>query len=375
MSFSAEYFKDVQPALEVLSQFGVIMLMLLSGLLTDYRTFKRNQKASIFIGTMGVIVTFFLVFIPLQFVIGPLYEMSTLVNVFIAAILSNTAIEICAGILLHSKRPKLRAVIIGASFIDDIIAVYLIGIVSTIVYSGEAPTLEEIMILSVKVIAFLAISLLVVSTLIERGFDKIMHGRGKVTLTVTLIMAFSFAMVASLLGLHEVIGAYIAGLIIGKWGERIGPMLKRRIAWEKLKEDIDTPLRAIFSPLFFGFIGISIILPPALSNNENGGEIALFAELPVALPLIIIILLLAVLGKIIGCGAAAKFMKFTNEESLTLGCAMCGRGALELVLLSFGRNAGLIDDRIFITMVMVTIITVFLTPILYSYTERRIREG
>jgi Kef-type K+ transport system membrane component KefB len=268
----------------------------------------------------------------------------------------------------------MRAVIIGASFVDDIIAVYLIGIVSTMVYSetpGQLPSLNEIGILSVKIIAFLGISLVIASALIEKGFDKIMHGRGKITLTVTLITAFSFAIVASLLGLHEVIGAYIAGLIIGKWGERVGPMLRRRIAWEKLKEDIDTPLRAIFSPLFFGFIGLSIILPTA---DDSTTDIVLFNELGNALPLIIIILILAVFGKILGCGTAAKIFKFTNEESFALGCAMCGRGALELVLLSFGRNAGIIDDTIFISMVMVTIITVLLTPIIYTMAEKRIKE-
>jgi Kef-type K+ transport system membrane component KefB len=372
MTFSSQYFIDSLPSLSVLSQFGVIMLMLLSGLMTDYRTFIKNEKASIFIGTMGVIVTFILVFFPMQFIIGPMFgSEETIVNLFIAAILSNTAIEICAGVLLHSKRVKLRAVIIGASFVDDIIAVFLIGIVSTMVYTGQPPLIEDIAILSIKVMAFLVVSLLVVSALIEKGFDKIMHGGGKITLTVTLIMAFSFAIVASLLGLHEVIGAYIAGLIIGKWGERIGPMLKRRIAWQKLKEDIDTPLRAIFGPLFFGFIGLSLIMPSIEEPTEN---IALFTEISTAFPLVIIILVLAMLGKIIGCGSAAKFFKFSNEESLALGFAMCGRGALELVLVSFGYSAGIIDETIFITLVLVTIVTVLLTPILYTIAERRMKD-
>jgi Kef-type K+ transport system membrane component KefB len=372
MTFSSQYFIDALPSLAVLSQFGVIMLMLLSGLMTDYRTFIKNEKASIFIGTIGVIVTFLLVFIPMQFIIGPMFGVDeTIVNLFIAAILSNTAIEICAGVLLHSKKTKLKAVIIGASFVDDIIAVFLIGIVSTMVYTGKPPLIEDIAILSIKVIAFLAISLLVASALIEKGFDKIMSGGGKITLTVTLIMAFSFAIVASLLGLHEVIGAYIAGLIIGKWGERVGPMLKRRIAWQKLKEDIDTPLRAIFGPLFFGFIGLSLIIPSIEEPNNN---ITLFSEITTAFPLVVLILVLAVLGKVIGCSSAAKLFKFSNEESLALGCAMCGRGALELVLVSFGYGAGIIDETIFITLVLVTIITVLITPILYTIAERRMKD-
>jgi len=373
---SAQYLIDTSPALEVLSQFGVIMLMLLAGLMTDYRTFRKNQKASIFIGVIGVIVTFFMVFLTLEFIIGPYFGTSTLVNLFIAAILSNTAIEICAGVLIHAKKPKLAAVIIGASFVDDIIAVFLIGIVSTMVYTGQTPTVNEIFNLSIMIIAFLAISLVVVSAFIEKVFDKVMPGRRKISLTITLIMGFTFAIIAGLLGLHEVIGAYIAGLIIGKWGERIGPMLKRRIAWEKLKADIDTPLRAVFGPLFFGFIGLSVVLP--MIKVENSDVVSIITptidQIVYVIPFILIILLLAVLGKIIGCGTSAKVFKFSNQESLALGCAMCGRGSLELVLISFGRGAGIIDDTVFITLVLVTVITVIITPIMYTLAEKKIEE-
>jgi Kef-type K+ transport system membrane component KefB len=239
--------------------------------------------------------------------------------------------------------------------------VFLIGIVSTMVYSGKPPDLASLAVLSAKVIIFLVALLLVASKLIEIIYDKLMGGRSKITLTVTLIITFLFAIIASILGLHEVIGAYIAGLIIGKWGEHIGPMLKRRIAWEKLKADINTPLRAIFGPLFFGFIGLSIIFPS-------------IEKAPNLIPLIVIILVLAIAGKVIGCGVGAKIFKFSNEESLALGCAMCGRGALELVLLSFGHEAELIDGTLFTAMVMVTIMTVIITPIIYTIAERRIES-
>lgn len=347
--------------LQVLSQFGVLMLMLLSGLMTDYKTFLENRHASIFIGALGVAVTFILIYIPLQFFIAPLYNLSPLAILFIAAILSNTAIEICASILLHSRRPKLKAVIIGASFVDDIIAVYLIGIVSAIAYSGQVPTFNSIVLLSVEIIIFLIVSLVIATYFIEKIFDKLV-GRQRITLTVALIVGFIFAIISNLIGLHEVIGAYIAGLIIGKWGEHVGPMLKRRIAWEKLKADIDTPLRAIFGPLFFGFIGLSVVFP-AMNNLTE------------VIPLILILVILALVGKIIGCSIGAKIFDFSNEESLTLGCAMCGRGALELVLVSFGREAGIINDAVFTTLVLVTIITVIITPILYTLAERNIKDS
>jgi Kef-type K+ transport system membrane component KefB len=187
-----------------------------------------------------------------------------------------------------------------------------------------------------------------------------MGGQSKMTLTATLIVAFLFAIIASLIGLHEVIGAYIAGLIIGKWGEHIGPMLKRRIAWGKLKTDIDTPLRAIFGPLFFGFIGISVVI-------EEAGEILNI------IPLVLLLTVLAILGKVIGCGLGARIFRFSKRDSWTIGCAMCGRGALELVLLSFGRSIDLINDTIFTALVLVTILTVIITPLIFSLSERWIK--
>ena len=210
--------------LRVLSQFGVLMLMLLAGLMTDYKVFLNNRHASISIGACGVLVTFSLIFLPMHFVIGPIYNLSLLTNLFIAVILSNTAIEISARVLLHSRRLKLKAVIIGASFVDDILAVFMIGIVSTFAYYGEIttvgnlifdeiPPMVNFIILAVEVILFLVISLLVASIIIDRIFDKLVGSPSKLTLTVTLIVAFLFAIIARGIGLHEVIGAYIAGLI------------------------------------------------------------------------------------------------------------------------------------------------------------------
>ena len=107
--------------------------------------------------------------------------------------------------------------------------------------------------------------------------------------------------------------------------------------------------------------GVSIIIPS-------------MDQIVHVIPFIIIILLLAVFGKIIGCSTAAKVFKFSNQESFALGCAMCGRGALELVLISFGRGAGIIDDTVFITLVIVTVITVIITPIMYTLAEKRIED-
>jgi Kef-type K+ transport system membrane component KefB len=336
------------------------MLMLLAGLITDFESFSENKISSIVIGAIGVIVSFVLVFLPIRFLFG----LDFLPSLFIAAILSNTAIEVCAGIMIDSSNQRLKNVVLGASFVDDIIAVFLIGIVSPMVFvEGETIQVADIAWLAVRVILFLFIVLVVVSKLIERVFDRIHKGTEeyKWMLTSTFILTFFFALTATWVGLHYVIGAYIAGLIVGKWGSKVGPLLRRRITWRKLVEDINPPLRAIFGPIFFGYIGLSTSIILAKGNIELG----------VVGPLIIVLALTVFLGKILGCGIGARLCKFTSSESLTIGTAMCGRGALELVLLSFGLEIGVISEQQFISLVIVTLITIVLTPILYTMTLKR----
>ncbi|UCG70815.1 MAG: cation:proton antiporter [Thermoplasmata archaeon] len=345
--------------LEYFSQFGILMLMLLAGLITDFESFAENKMSSIIIGAFGVVVTFIIVFLPLRFLLG----IGSLPSLFIAAILSNTAIEVCAGILIHSDNQKIKNVVLGASFVDDIIAVFLIGIVSSLVFLGGTLQLMDMAWLGLRVIIFIFVSLIVVSVLLEKLFDRLHKGTEevKLMLTTTFILTFLFALVATWTGLHYVIGAYIAGLIVGKWGSKVGPLLRRRITWRKLVEDIDTPLRAIFGPIFFGYIGLWVSF--IISEGKSP-----FWEVA---PLVLILTILAFSGKIAGCGLGARICRFQKSESLVIGTAMCGRGALELVLLSFGLEIDIITGPQFTALVLVTIITILITPILYTLSLRR----
>jgi Kef-type K+ transport system membrane component KefB len=352
-------FQDALPLeeLEVFSELGILMLMLLAGLTTDFEAFRENKMGSVVVGSLGVVVTFFIVLIPIYIFLGPLYKINFVSALFIAAILSNTAIEVSAAVLMDSKRVNLKAVIIGASFVDDILAVFLIGLVSPMAFNEKVPAIEDILFLSALVLVFLVVTLVFATKIFEIIFNKLKGREGKITLTATLITGFGFAFIASIIGLHEVIGAYIAGLIIGKWGSEVTPTLRRRIAWENLKYDIDTPIRAIFGPLFFGFIGISVAMT---------GRI----DLIMAVPLIAIFLVLAVAGKVLGCGLGAKLSGFNKDDSVMIGFAMCGRGALELVLVNYAFSIDLIDETIFTALVVITVLTVIITPILYNLVSK-----
>ncbi len=347
--------------LMLFSQFGIIVLMLLSGLLTDFRAFEEQKGASILVGVLGVIFSVFLIFATLMaFGIG--FQSS----LFISVVLSNTAVEVCATILLKSGASKrIHAIIMGASFVDDIIAVFLIGVVGSMTMGNEV-SLISILWLSVKVIVFIAITLILLPYLLERFsiIDKLIGSgpqREKVLLTFTLLFAILMGIVAMYSGLQVVIGAYIGGLIIGKWGSKIGPMLKRRVAYEDLIDDISSYSHALFTPLFFGYVGI--VLGDVI--KDFGLDVSLVS-------LIVVLVLVALAAKFVGCALGAKLSGLDRRESGYVGIAMGGRGALEMVLLTIGYEKGIISASLFASVVIVTLLTVILTPVLFSLYERKL---
>jgi len=346
--------------LMLFSQFGIIVLMLLSGLLTDFRSFQEYKTSSIVVGILGVLFSMSFIFLTL-WVMGIDLQSS----LFISVVLSNTAVEVCATILLKSNASKkIHAIIMGASFVDDIIAVFLIGVVGSLTL-GEEISIWSISFLSVKVILFIVSTLLLIPYIFEKVsvVDKLIGSgpqREKVLLTFTVLFAILMAIAAMYSGLQVVIGAYIGGLIVGKWGSKVGPMLKRRIAYEELIDDISSYSHALFTPLFFGYVGI--VLGEVMSNL--GFDTSLIY-------LIIILTIMALLGKFLGCGLGAKIFHLDNRAAGYVGIAMGGRGALEMVLLTLGYEKGIISASLFASVVIVTLLTVILTPILFSLYERK----
>ncbi len=348
--------------LKIFSQFGIIILMLLSGLLTDFHAFLENKITSILVGMLGVAMSMALIFTSL-YALG--YTWIT--SLFISVVLSNTAVEVCARVLMRKQlSKKTHAIIMGASFVDDIIAVFLIGMVGSIAL-GENLTTSYLIIISSKLVLFITLSLILVPYLMER-YRVIDHligtgpQREKLLLTFTFLFAILFAIVAQYSGLQSIIGAYIAGLIIGQWGSKVGPLLRRRVAYEDLVDDIEPMSHAVFTPLFFGYVGLQ--LGSILSKFSMGLK---------GLIVVIVVTIMAILGKFIGCGLGAKLRGVSGGESAFIGLAMGGRGALELVLLSIAYEKNIIDGEMFAAVIIVTLLTVVLSPVLLTTYERHVR--
>ncbi|MCD6461520.1 MAG: cation:proton antiporter, partial [Thermoplasmata archaeon] len=340
-------------------------------LTTDYHLFRRHKRESIAVGIGGVAASFAITFIPLYCINTYILHLEPVMGfasaLFISAVLSNTAIEICAKLFMTSEG-RMKTVVIGASFVDDVVAVFLIGVVSSTVLLDTPPDAYQLSWLTIKVVLFLAGSFFVFYYVIEKVFNSLLTSlvkRERYPLTATIIAGFSLALLARPFGLHEVIGAYIAGLMIGRWGSQVGPMLKRHLVWDNLIKEIDPPLRAIFGPLFFGYVGL--VFSRFIIENSTMS--------PTSVLLAVVLLATALSGKLLGCGGAALTLGFSRKESVAVGAAMGGRGSLELVLLLYGLGAGAITDSQFTAVVLATLGTVVLTPLLYDMALKRMERG
>lgn len=339
--------------LKVLSEFGLLMMMLYMGLTSNFSSIASNKAKAITVAGLGVAFSFFLGFSTVY-----LFGKGLAAAIFVGVTLGNTAIEVTSGVLLKSRVGKeISSILMGAAFADDIMAVYLIGII-TAMTQGEL-ALFPLVVLTIKIAIFIAAVLLLSEYIFKRSvrFYGILRNLN-IFFTFTIILTFFLAIVAERVGLHQIIGAYLAGLTISRLRERRDPLVLSKIKLNELIGDLQVVLTEFFMPLFFIYVGLMF----NLSLNE----------LNVAL--IVLLYLAAVLGKLLGCGLGMRAFGFDWKSAMLVGIGMGGRGSLELAILKFGIEEGLIDQGLFATIVIVSMLTAVTTPQFFKLYLSRIRE-
>ncbi|ANF22345.1 cation:proton antiporter [Thermococcus piezophilus] len=336
--------------LSVLAEFGLIMMMLYMGLTSNFSAIAQNTKKAVMVAVLGVAFSFILGFATVEF-----FGKSTSAAIFVGVTLGNTAIEVTSSILVKERvKREISSILMGAAFVDDILAVYLIGII-TAMTKGSLDA-RSLGILTIKIFLFIAIILLISELVFKRShwFYSIVKNLN-VFFTFTLILTFSLAIIAEKVGLNQIIGAYLAGLTISRLRERKDPLVVTRIKLNELIEDLQVVLTEFFIPLFFIYVGL-MFNPPLAS---------------ISLALIGTLYLAAVLGKLIGCGLGSRLFGLSWKDSILVGIGMGGRGSLDLAILTFGLNTGLIDQTIFASVIVVSMMTALTTPLFFkTYIKR-----
>lgn len=324
--------------IQKLAELGVIVLMFTAGLETDINQLKKTGKASFIIAVLGVII-------PLAggFFIASIFnkgnDVNTILqNVFIGIILTATSVSITVETLKEMGKLNTRAgnAILGAAIIDDILGI----IALTITTSLADPSINVIIVLAKIVMFFIFAGF--AGYLFHWAFIKL-DERYQRDLRRFVILAFVFCLLLSFcaeefFGVADITGAFIAGLVISDSNRS-----------KYLNSRFETLSYMLLSPIFFASIGIKVQLT-AMTKI-----IFIFA---------ILLLLVAILSKVLGCALGAKLCKYSNREAIQIGTGMISRGEVALIVANKGIAMGLMLPEFLAPVVIVVVVTTIVTPIL-----------
>lgn len=326
------------------SQIGVIVLMFIAGLEGNLNLLVRYWKPALTVATLGVILP--TASAAMLCVWGFGFPWHT--AIFIGLVLSATSVSITVQVLkeMHRLNSREGAIILGAAVADDIMCVILLGVCVSLFGTGTHGQSILTVILP-KVLFFiliLALSKWVVPLFLSL-FNKLTASENETT--AAMILCFGFAAIAVAMGMSDVLGAYFAGLAISETKYK-----------EALALKIEPIGYAVFIPVFFVSIGLNITF-------KGMGQDLWF---------IILLIVLAIMGKQIGGALGAKAFGLSWPEANIVGAGMVSRGEMALVVANVALGARLIDQSHYTAMIVVTVITTIIAPLILKFFIQRSQE-
>lgn len=322
-----------------LGEIGVIFLMFIAGLETDVQELKDSGKSSSLIALGGVVF-------PALFVGGGTYLITgdLISSLFMGVISTATSVSISVQTLRELERLRTRqgVTILGAAIIDDIVGIILL----TLVIGMVKPTAGgSVAVVIGKILLFFAITLLLgyaITKLLKLCCNMINFDDKIVTYAV--VVCFILAFISEELGVAAITGAYFSGVVFSMTEHR-----------HKVSHEINRIATIMFTPVFFVSIGMGVDLASAASAIGFGS----------------IFILLAVLGKIVGCGAGAKMTGFNGREALQIGFGMIPRAEVAIIIANLGLKMEVIDNHIMASVILMVLVTTLVTPSLlkWSFSE------
>lgn len=331
-----------------LSELGVIVLMFTAGLETDIVELKKTGKASFLIALLGVLVPLAGGFgLAWAFNIGAndnLPTSRTLQFIFIGIVLTATSVSITVETLKELGKLSTRVgnAILGAALIDDILGIIALTVVTSLAGDGV-----KIWTVLLKILGFFVFAVLS-AILYHIVFEK-WRNRDKKDLRRHVIVSFVFCLLMAWIaerafGVADITGAFVAGLAISN-----SPRVKY------ISNRFETMSYLLLSPVFFASIGLK------MTKMNMSGTLVLFT---------VLIFVIAVMTKIIGCGLGAKLCRYTNKESVQIAVGMISRGEVALIVAAKGQKIGLMGDEVFAPIVIMVVATTIITPILLKLVFR-----
>jgi Kef-type K+ transport system membrane component KefB len=326
-----------------LGELGVLLLMFLAGLELHLSDLARSSRVSALSGILGVIFP-----VGLGWLAGSLYGMSALQAMFLGLALGATSVSIAAQTMMELKvlRSRVGLGMLGAAVFDDVFTILLLSIFIALSGSGNG-TLQILWVIA-RMLIFFGLAMLFglkVLPYLTRLISRLPISQGVVTLAIVIMLVFGLA--SELIGgMASITGAFIAGLMFARTPEKT-----------QLEGGLHALSYGFFVPIFFISVGLRINL-----RTLPGG----------AVWLILLVAVVAIVGKFIGACLGARLGKFSWPEAVQLGAGMISRGEVGLIVASIGLRQGVLDNQSISAIIVVILICDLLTPVLLKAVYRKL---
>jgi Kef-type K+ transport system membrane component KefB len=318
-----------------IGEIAAVVILFIAGLEITPREFLRGGAAAFTVGSLGVVVPFFVGYYAFT-----AFGIEALQSILIATALTATSIAISIQVLteLGKMQSKEARLILGAAIVDDILAIAVLSVVVTMVQTGNTePAIFDIILLIMQVLGTFAVILIVSVLVIPRILhtERLWKSKGSLEGIVTAAF-FAAAGIAAFVGLSPIVGAFAIGMAVAS----------TRIIGQ-VHEYVDK-LQIIFAPLFFAIIGAQVDL-----RGVNLDVLFLAG----------IIIAIAVVTKLIGCGLPSLFFLKDKARSMRVGIGMVSRGEVGLIVAGVGVSSGALTNDIYTAIIIMVAATTIITPV------------
>ncbi|WP_270599107.1 cation:proton antiporter [Faecalicoccus pleomorphus] len=337
----------VQPSdlISSLSEIGVIVLMFGAGLETSITDLRKAGLKALVIAVLGVLVPLGLGYLVASFYnVGP---QAWIGNLFLGVILTATSVGITVETLKEMGAMKTTSgnAILAAAVIDDVL-----GIVALTVVSGLADSSVDVGMVLLKIVLFFVFAV-IIGIVLHKVFAWWFDHDSRGGLQRYSIISFAFALIMAYVseeffGVADITGSFVAGLIIS--GTSQCAYVTKRIG---------TLSYLLISPVFFASIGLK------LEPLNFSGEVLI---------LILLLCIVALASKIVGCGLGALLCHYSKSQSMRIGCGMVSRGEVALIVANRGMALGIFPSFFVTPVLLCVVFTTVITPILLKVVYKKI---
>ena len=318
-----------------IGELSAVVILFIAGLEITPREFVKGGAASFTVGGLGVVLPFFV-----GYFVFVLFGLESLESMLVATALTATSIAISIQVLtelgkMQSREAKL---ILGAAIVDDILAIAVLSVVTTMVQTGNtAPDIGSIIFLISKILILFAVLLAGAVFVVPRilHVEKLWKSKGSIE-GITTASFFGAAAISAFVGLSPIVGAFAVGMAVS------GTKIIKRV------EEYVDKLEIIFAPLFFAIIGAQVDL-----RGVNINVLVLSG----------VIVAVAIVTKLVGCGIPSLIFLKDKTKSMRVGIGMISRGEVGLIVAGVGVTSGVLSTDIYTAVIIMVAATTIVSPI------------